>query len=75
MPMMEELGDKGVLMDTQNPEQTIQNIRQPVNHYDRGAGGMHDQYGSGLYDMQGRLLSTAQLSGLYITGGEKVGIK
>jgi hypothetical protein len=27
---MEEQGDKGVLMDTQNPEQTIQNIRQPV---------------------------------------------
>ncbi len=39
------------------------------------AGGMHDQYGSGLYDMQGRLLSTAPLSGLYITGGKKVGIK
>jgi uncharacterized sulfatase len=72
---MEEQGDKGVLMDTQNPEQTIQNIRQPVSHYDRGAGGMHDQYGSGLYDMQGRLLSTAPLSGLYIAGGKKVGIK
>lgn len=27
--------------------------------------------GSGLYDMQGRLLSTAPLSGLYIAGGKK----
>ena len=41
------------------------------SHYDRGAGGMHDQYGSGLYDMQGRLLSTATLSVLYIAGGKK----
>ena len=62
---MEEQGDRGVLMDTKNPEDPTLKTPQPVSSYEE----------LDAIREQGRSLHTFSLPGLYIADGKKVSMK